>query len=59
MLTPVPEQPDFEGADGRGGFAFSGLENVSQEGIPVPVVYGEVIVGSVVLSTGLKANLED
>lgn len=59
MLTPVPDQPDFEGADGRGGFAFSGLENVSQEGIPVPVVYGEVIVGSVVLSTGLKANLED
>ena len=59
MLTPVPEQPDFEGADGRGGFAFSGLDNVSQEGIPVPVVYGEVIVGSVVLSTGLKANLED
>ena len=60
MLTPVPDQPDFDqGEQGRGGFAFSGLQNVSQEGIPVPVVYGEVIVGSVVLSTGLKANLED
>jgi len=58
MLTPVPKQPDFGEADPSGGFAFSGLQNVSQEGIPVPVVYGEMIVGSVVLSTGLIADLE-
>ena len=58
MLTPVPRQPDFGEADPSGGFAFSGLQNVSQEGIPVPVVYGEMIVGSVVLSTGLIADLE-
>ena len=58
MLTPVPSQPDFGQADPSGGFAFSGLQNVSQEGVPVPVVYGEMIVGSVVLSTGLIADLE-
>ena len=58
MITPVPKQSDFGEADPSGGFAFSGLENVSQEGIPVPVVYGEMIVGSVVLSTGLIADLE-
>ena len=58
MLTPVPKQPDFGEADPSGGFAFSGLQNVSQEGIPVPVVYGEMIVGSVVLSTGLVADFE-
>ena len=58
MITPVPKQPDFGEADPSGGFAFSGLENVSQEGIPVPVVYGEMIVGSVVLSTGLVADFE-
>ena len=58
MITPVPKQPDFGEADPSGGFAFSGLQNVSQEGIPVPVVYGEMIVGSVVLSTGLVADLE-
>lgn len=55
MITPVPKQPD--GGEGQGGFAFSGLENTSQEGIPVPVVYGEMIVGSVVLSTKLVADL--
>ena len=55
MITPVPKQPD--GGEGQGGFAFSGLENTSREGIPVPVVYGEMIVGSVVLSTKLVADL--
>ena len=55
MITPVPKQPD--GGEGQGGFAFSGLQNTSQEGIPVPVVYGEMIVGSVVLSTKLVADL--
>ena len=54
MITPVPKQPDF--SQGEGGFAFSGIENVSREGVHVPVVYGEMIVGSVVLSTKLVAN---
>ena len=58
MLTPVPKQPELGEADPSGGFAFSGLQNVNQEGIPVPVVYGEMIVGSVVLSTGLVADFE-
>jgi len=52
----VPKPPEL-GGEGQGGFAFSGLENTSQEGIPVPVVYGEMIVGSVVLSTKLVAEL--
>jgi predicted phage tail protein len=55
MITPVPQQPDV--GEGQGGFAFSGPQNTSQEGIPVPVVYGEMIVGSVVLSTKLVAEL--
>jgi predicted phage tail protein len=58
MITPVPKQPEFSGADPSGGFAFSGQQNVSQEGVPVPVVYGEMIVGSVVLSTKLVADLQ-
>lgn len=55
MITPVLQQPEL--GEGQGGFAFSGPQNVSQEGIPVPVVYGEMIVGSVVLSTKLVAEL--
>lgn len=58
MITPVPKQPEFSEADPSGGFAFSGAQNISQEGVPVPVVYGEMIVGSVVLSTKLVADLQ-
>jgi predicted phage tail protein len=58
MITPVPQQPEAPG-EGQGGFAFSGAINTSQEGIPVPVVYGEMIVGSVVLSTRLITNKID
>ena len=57
MITPVPEQPDI--GQGQGGFAFSGIENTSREGVPVPVVYGEMIVGSVVLSTKLTAEKQE
>ena len=57
MITPVPSQPEF--GEGQGGFAFSGIENTSQEGVPVPVVYGEMIVGSVVLSTKLTAEKQE
>ena len=58
MITPVPQLPEAPG-EGQGGFAFSGAINTSQEGIPVPVVYGEMIVGSVVLSTRLITNKID
>ena len=58
MLTPVPQQPEAPG-EGQGGFGFSGAINTSQEGIPVPVVYGEMIIGSVVLSTRLITNKID
>ena len=57
MITPVPQQ-EIPG-EGQGGFGFSGMQNTNQEGIPVPVVYGEMIVGSVVLSTRLITNKID
>ena len=59
MLTPVPELPDGIGGGPAENFAFQSIENVSTEGVPVPVVYGEMIVGSVVISTGLIANKID
>jgi len=59
MLSPVPELPDGVGGGPAENFAFQSIENVSTEGVPVPVVYGEMIVGSVVISTGLIANKID
>jgi predicted phage tail protein len=52
LLTPTPKISKDE-ADPRKSFSFSGIQNVSRAGVPVPVVYGETLVGSVVISAGI------
>ena len=52
LLTPTPKTNTEEG-DPRKSFSFSGIQNVSRAGVPVPVVYGETLVGSVVISAGI------
>jgi len=55
LLTPTPritQGADSEG-DPRKSYSFSGIQNVSRAGVPVPVVYGETIVGSVVISASI------
>ena len=37
----------------QGSYAFSGITNVSVSGIPVPIIYGEVFTGSIVISSGV------
>ncbi len=49
MLFPLPEAPDLEG-DPRVSFSFSGLQNTSRAGTPIPICYGEILTGSVVIS---------
>ena len=57
MISPVPDLPsDSFGGEPLENFAFQSIGNVDREGVPVPVVYGEMIVGSVVISTGLIAT---
>jgi predicted phage tail protein len=52
LLTPTPKISKDE-ADPRKSFSFSGIQNTSRAGVPVPVVYGETLVGSVVISAGI------
>ena len=40
-------------SDPRQSYSFSGVQNVSRQGVPVPIVFGEVIVGSVTVSAGI------
>jgi len=57
MLTPLPKSPDFSSEqDPRISFKFSGLQNTSRAGTPVPVVYGEIFTGSVVISAGVDTE---
>lgn len=55
MLSPVPQLGSYgqdSETDPRRSYSFSGVQNTSRQGTPVPIVYGEVIVGSVVISAG-------
>ena len=51
MLTPVPEAPT---QDEPNSFQFNSPINTSIAGLPVPVLYGERMVGSVVISAGIN-----
>ncbi|MAK52181.1 hypothetical protein [Marinobacter sp.] len=51
MLFPLPKMPEFKSEqDPRISFGFSGTSNTSRAGTPVPICYGEIITGSVVIS---------
>jgi predicted phage tail protein len=48
MLYPT-QQPTFED-NPQISFSFSGTQNTARAGTPVPIVYGEIFTGSVVIS---------
>jgi hypothetical protein len=60
LLTPVPtlstpSTADTE-KDPRKSYSFSGIQNTSRQGTPVPIVYGETLVGSIVISAGIDTE---
>ena len=55
LLTPIPKIGGAED-DPRKSYSFSGVQNVSRQGVPVPIVYGEMIVGSIVISAGISTD---
>lgn len=58
LLTPTPSVPTGSGSDDdpRKSYSFSGIQNTSRQGVPVPIVYGEALVGSVVISAGIDID---
>ena len=54
LLTPVPKVPQGPDTDNdpRKTYNFSGIQQTSRQGVPVPAVYGLTLVGSVVVSAG-------
>ena len=57
MLFPLPDLPDFSNEeDPRISFSFSGVQNTSRAGTSHPIVYGEIVTGSVVISAGIDTN---
>ena len=57
LLFPLPPTPEFSSEeDPRLSFSFSGTQNTARAGTPVPIVYGEIMTGSVVVSTSLDTQ---
>lgn len=59
MLSPVPKtsnQEDQAGTENKPSYLFNGAFNSTQQGLPVPVVYGTHLVGSSVIAVGTWAE---
>ena len=58
LITPTPEIPQGPDTvqDPRKSFSFSGVQNTSRGGTPVPIVYGKTLTGSVVISAGIDTE---
>jgi predicted phage tail protein len=58
MIAPTPTLnmgPDSEG-DPRKSYSFSGIQNTARQGVPVPVVYGRMLIGSIMISQGINTD---
>ena len=57
MLTPLPQKRDFNSEeDPRLSYNFSGTQNTSRAGTPVPICYGEIVTVSVVISGSIDTQ---
>ena len=55
-LSPQPEVPDFDESAQLESFSFSNVVNTSRQGLPVPIAYGRVFVGSAIISSGTDVD---
>lgn len=54
--SPGSNYGDRESPDQRPSFLFNGPVNTSTQGLPVPLIYGQIRTGSVVISAGMTAE---
>ena len=61
IISPTPQQSNFAAADAlsdndpnvQANFRFNSITNTSRAGVPVPILYGQVFTGSIVISSGI------
>ena len=57
MLSPTPKPPGaLEEPTQLESNSFSGIVNTTRQGVPVPIAYGRVFVGSSIISAGLDVD---
>ena len=65
IIAPTPQIPDFTASEAlsdpsssnnpnvQANFGFNAITNTTRAGVPVPIIYGEVFTGSIVISSGI------
>jgi predicted phage tail protein len=53
LLAPTPDTPSDTDME---NYSFSGAVNTTQQGVAIPVCYGQLMVGGAVISAGMKAE---
>jgi len=64
IIAPTPPVPNFNASDTlsdndpnvQANFGFNSITNTSRAGVPVPIIYGEVFTGSIVISSGIDTK---
>ena len=51
--NPVSNQDSLDPSALASNYSFTGLTNISNAGVPVNIAYGEILVGSIVVSNGV------
>ena len=56
--NPIPDTSSVSDIDPsiRGSYSFSGIQNVSASGVPIPIIYGAVFSGSIIISSGTDST---
>ena len=52
-MSAASQQDSLDPAALASNYSFTGLTNISNAGVPVNLVYGEILVGSIVVSNGV------
>ena len=61
IIAPTPQVPNFNASDSlsdndpnvQANFGFNSIINTTRAGVPVPIIYGQVFTGSIVISSGI------
>ena len=56
MISPTPKPPGVSDDPQQRNFSFSGVQNTSRAGTAIPVIYGEIFTGSLVVSAGIDTE---
>ena len=56
MLAPQPKMSEYQYAENKPSYYFDGPVNTSNQGAPIPICYGRMVVGSAIISSGVYSE---